>query len=449
MPQELPGDQPQICASPGCDEVVVQSDPANKRLYHSAECRRKARRLRHGQRGEADTADLPPVAPPPGRPAADLAPAAELAAAERAARAASASAASAGAALPGSEELPGSEAGHDAVTTPEGRDGTDAADDPGDSEFWNPGNGEPDGFWDTDEEPPRKGARSPGRHRFAATQRSAPGRRSRLKRSHTVAIALTLAASAAGLGLIFSQSGPRQPLASDVQLRPPGLGGDRPSSSSSSSPASHARGHRVSHHAAGGTSHAPRPPAASLSPGPAISSPAPSPTTSATSSPPSPKPSRSPKRTPPPKRTSRVHSGLISFENGADGWKPLYGSIRSSQSTWVADSGSHSLRVTLQGADAAVGVENGSISHLQPGDTVTYHIYSDGQSGGRVGVFAEAWNQPEDVAEVVPLPTYRGWFTLTWVVPSVSHVDAIGIQVAHRGSGTLTLAIDALSWTGS
>jgi len=94
-------------------------------------------------------------------------------------------------------------------------------------------------------------------------------------------------------------------------------------------------------------------------------------------------------------------------------------------------------------------VANGSISHLQPGDTVTYHVYSDGQSGGRVGVWAQTWNQPENVAETVPLPTHPGWFTITWTVPYVSKVDLIGIQVAHQGSGKLTLAIDALSWTGS
>jgi hypothetical protein len=140
---------------------------------------------------------------------------------------------------------------------------------------------------------------------------------------------------------------------------------------------------------------------------------------------------------------------LVSFENGADGWKTMYGSIRSSRSTQAAYSGTHSLRIVLRGDDAAVGVENGSISHLQPGDSVTYHIWSDGQSGGRVGVWAETFNQPEDVVETVPLPTHRGWFTLTWTVPSVSHVDAIGIQVAHQGSGKLTLAVDALSWAGS
>ena len=51
--------------------------------------------------------------------------------------------------------------------------------------------------------------------------------------------------------------------------------------------------------------------------------------------------------------------------------------------------------------------------------------------------------------KTVPLPTHPGWFTVTWVVPSVSHVDVIGIQVGRHGSGKFTLAIDALSWTGS
>jgi hypothetical protein len=45
-----PGDQPGICACPGCNEAVVQTDPGSARLYHSAECRRRARRLRHGLR---------------------------------------------------------------------------------------------------------------------------------------------------------------------------------------------------------------------------------------------------------------------------------------------------------------------------------------------------------------------------------------------------------------
>ena len=63
--------------------------------------------------------------------------------------------------------------------------------------------------------------------------------------------------------------------------------------------------------------------------------------------------------------------------------------------------------------------------------------------------FAERWNQPEDLADKVQLPSHPGWFTLTWVVPSVSQVNAIGLQVVHHGRGPLTLAIDALTWPGS
>jgi hypothetical protein len=75
IPEGLPGDQPQICACPGCDKAVVQTDPGSPRLYHSAECRRKARRLRHGHRA-ADIAALPTVAAATGPPTTGPPPAA-------------------------------------------------------------------------------------------------------------------------------------------------------------------------------------------------------------------------------------------------------------------------------------------------------------------------------------------------------------------------------------
>jgi len=412
MPEGLPGDQPQVCACPGCDEVVVQRDPGSIRFYHSDECRRKARRLRRARRA-VDTADLPAVEATPGHPAADLAPAAELAAAKAAPPAELAAAE-----LPGTAELSGSAAGHDAVSAPEDHDGTDAAEDSGDSEFWKPGNGEADGFWDADKDSPRKGARSPGRHRPPASQPS------RLMRSHTAAIAFTLAASAVGLGLILSQPGPRHPLASEAQLPPTGPVRTQPASSSSSSPVGPAQTRHAPSHAAGGTSPAPRPPVAARSP-------APSPTPSA---------SRKP--------TPQVTRGLISFENGTDGWSAFWGSISVSRTTQVAYSGSHSLLITTRSTYSAVGVDNGSVAHLRPGDKVTFHIYSYGQNAS-VEPFVQESDYSEDVAEGVPVPSQRGWFTLTWVVPSVPSVHAIGMQVTNHGSGPLTLAIDAMTWPGS
>jgi hypothetical protein len=449
MPEAPLGDQPQICACPGCDEIVVQRDSGSTRLYHSDECRRKARRLRHVGKA-AETADLPTAAAAPGPPVADLAPAAEPAAAESPAAAAPADAelaAPAGLAaaelataeLPANAELPGSAAGQDAVSSPDDHGGPDAAEQPGDSEFWKPRN---DGFWDPDKDTARAGARSPGQHRLPA------GQRSRLKRSHAVAIALTLAASAVGLGLIFSQPGTRHPLASGAQLQIPGPAQTHSPSSAPSTPTPSGRTSHAPGHAAGGTGAAPRTRATSPSSPSAPHSPAPS----RTAAPPAPTPTRSattaPKPPPSRKPTRQVPAGLISFENGNDGWTTLWGSISASRTTHVAYSGSHALQITTTSTYSAVGVDNSSVAHLQSGDEVTYHIYSNGE-GGMVEPFAEASGDPEDVAESVPLPSQPGWFTLTWTIPSVSNVWTIGMQVTNHGGGQLTLAMDALTWTGS
>ena len=154
------------------------------------------------------------------------------------------------------------------------------------------------------------------------------------------------------------------------------------------------------------------------------------------------KPSRSPTH------PGLAPPGLISFENGADGWKPLFGNVRSAPTTQVAYSGSHSLLITARSTYSAVGVENG-LADLRPGDKVTFHIYAEGQHGGSVLPFAERWNRPEVLADKVQLPSHPGWLTVTWVVPSVPEVNAIGLQIVQHGSGPLTLAIDALTWPGS
>lgn len=253
-----------------------------------------------------------------------------------------------------------------------------------------PGSGQASGPWDGGQDSPPSGAGSPGPDPSPASQPR------RLIRSRKIAIAVVLAIVVieVGLGLVLTHPHARHPLASP-------------------SPAGSAR-----------TRQTPRKPATGPSP------------------PPSPKPSHSPTQ------PGLVQRGLISFENGTDGWKPMFGSIRSAQTTQVAYSGSHSLLITARGTYSAVGVESG-LAGLRPGDKVTFHIYSDGQKGGSVLPFAERWNHPEDLADNVRLPSRPGWFTLTWVVPSVPEVDVIGIQVVHHGSGPLTLAIDALTWPGS
>jgi hypothetical protein len=218
-----------------------------------------------------------------------------------------------------------------------------------------------------------------------ASPASQPSRFIRSRRV-VIAIVLAIAVTEVGVGLLFAHPGTRHPLASGTQLHPP----------------------------------------------------APSPT----SPPPSPTQARSPKH------PGLAPRGLISFEDGTDGWKPLFGRVRSAQTTQVAYRGAHSLLITARSTYSAVGVENG-LADLHPGDQVTFHIYSDGQHGGSVLPFAERWNKPEVLADNVQLPSHPGWLTVTWVVPSVPEVNAIGLQVVHHGSGPLTLAIDALTWPGS
>jgi hypothetical protein len=140
---------------------------------------------------------------------------------------------------------------------------------------------------------------------------------------------------------------------------------------------------------------------------------------------------------------------LISFEGGTtDGWAQTWGHITSTVSTRTAYDGTHAL--LLQASDnryTAIDTTSG-IQRLRTGDQVVYHVWSSGQAGGvrpfvEDGDYGVYFGQPADT----PLPAKAGWFTLKWKIPSVSGLKSIGMQVTNPGSGTLTLAVDALSWT--
>jgi hypothetical protein len=93
-------------------------------------------------------------------------------------------------------------------------------------------------------------------------------------------------------------------------------------------------------------------------------------------------------------------------------------------------------------------VDDGSLAQLRPGDEVTFRVWSSGKNG-----LVQPWVQDDSYNEqmagsATPLPA-RGWFTLTWTVPDVSAIHAIGLQLTNSGSGQLTIAIDALHWPGS
>lgn len=150
-------------------------------------------------------------------------------------------------------------------------------------------------------------------------------------------------------------------------------------------------------------------------------------------------------------RKASTTPGLISFEDAAaDGWGPFWGDITGTASTNTAYDGTHCLLLRTTGDHYSAIGTTANIQSLKPGDTVTYHVWSSGQPGGvrpfaQDGDFNANFGQPRDTA----LPAKAGWFTLTWKVPSLSGLHAIGLQVTNPGSGTLTVAIDALSWPGS
>jgi hypothetical protein len=140
---------------------------------------------------------------------------------------------------------------------------------------------------------------------------------------------------------------------------------------------------------------------------------------------------------------------LITFANGTEGWSPFWGNITDTPVINPAFDGSSLLLTASSDRYTAVGTTT-DVAQLQPGDTVTYHVWSSGQPGS-VRPFIQNDSFQEDFAGSAdtPLPSSEGWFTLTWTVPATSSVKGIGMQVINPGSGSLTLAIGALSWPRS
>ncbi|MEU6539515.1 hypothetical protein [Streptomyces sp. NPDC047000] len=141
--------------------------------------------------------------------------------------------------------------------------------------------------------------------------------------------------------------------------------------------------------------------------------------------------------TPPPS------SGVtVGFEDGTtQNWSGYYGNANPAVTTDLAYEGTHALRFTLNsGGHTAVGTGT-NLSAVQPGSTITYHVYA-AQSGTTVTPFVRDKNYSPTSVGPVALPAGR-WTTVTWTVPSVASIGAIGLD-ASPGTGTVTL--DALTW---
>ncbi|WP_128804317.1 MULTISPECIES: right-handed parallel beta-helix repeat-containing protein [unclassified Streptomyces] len=133
------------------------------------------------------------------------------------------------------------------------------------------------------------------------------------------------------------------------------------------------------------------------------------------------------------------------FEGGTtQNWSGYYGSASPVVTTDVAYEGTHALRFNLSSSGhSAVGTST-NLGAVTAGSTVTYHVYA-AQSGTTVTPFVRDKSYTATMAGSVAL-TQGQWTTITWTVPSVSSVGAIGLDAS---SGTGTVAIDALTWPTS
>jgi hypothetical protein len=133
------------------------------------------------------------------------------------------------------------------------------------------------------------------------------------------------------------------------------------------------------------------------------------------------------------------------FEDGTtQGWSSLYGHANPTVTSDPVYEGTHALRFSLAGdGHSAVGTTRG-LDALTPGATVTYHVYAD-RPGTTVAPFVRDRNHRAVQASPVALPAGQ-WTTVTWTVPRVDAVGALGLD-ASAGSGTVTL--DALTWPTS
>jgi hypothetical protein len=146
------------------------------------------------------------------------------------------------------------------------------------------------------------------------------------------------------------------------------------------------------------------------------------------------------------------------FETPADRWGVLWGQQKAKGE--VTDTmhyeGAHCYRVTMTGASnrngyVAFGTTHG-LETLHSGMRVTMHLWTSyPQNGVRFFVYgtgSKAVWAPETPTDGSEVPVSGGtvWSTLTWTVPQVDHVGAIGVQPYADNEETRVVAIDSVSW---
>jgi len=146
------------------------------------------------------------------------------------------------------------------------------------------------------------------------------------------------------------------------------------------------------------------------------------------------------------------------FETPADRWVILWGSRQASGQVTdaMAYEGKHCYRVSIAGASDRVGYVAFGTTHglatLHSGMKVTMHLWTSYPTNGvRFFVYAPGsvpvWapETPDDGSEV-PISGGTTWSAVTWTVPPVSRVMAIGVQPYAENDTPRVVAVDAVSW---
>ncbi len=156
--------------------------------------------------------------------------------------------------------------------------------------------------------------------------------------------------------------------------------------------------------------------------------------------------------------TPPAEAARIDFERPGQRWSVLYGdNLTTAVSDRMAYQGTHSFVVTITAATAREGHSAVGTTHdlegLRPGMPVTMYVWTHNPDAASMRFFVRnsasdpVWapETPRPGAEL-PFPQAPGWSPVTWTVPQVDVVYAIGIEVYTKYDDPFQFFVDNVDW---
>lgn len=134
------------------------------------------------------------------------------------------------------------------------------------------------------------------------------------------------------------------------------------------------------------------------------------------------------------------------FEDGtAQGWHLMWGTTAAvAPATIHPWSGTHSLGVTVTGTGYPGIATYTGLAGLTPGMTVTYHVWSPVAGQVSLTPFAYDGNWAGHFLPTRSLAS--GWNSLSWTLPAMTGLQALGLQVQDSSGWAGGLNLDAVTW---